>query len=320
METIENLVIGAGISGLLCASELSRAGREVVVLDKGRGLGGRMATRRMAGARIDHGAQFFTVRDARFQKYVDEWLDAGIIREWFSHSAEDSSSEGHPRYCGVTGMTDVAKYLAADLKVHRSERVVALARDIDLWVAKTDSGKVFTAKHLVMTAPLPQSLLLLDSTGLDYAADQLSELRSVTYEKGLAALVLLDGPSGLDEPGGLKVDEGPLTWIADNSMKGISPDVSALTLHANAEFAETHWDSPDGVRGQLMIDAARNYIRSNVLEFSCHRWGFTLPVNPLQQSFFSNHHLKLMLAGDAFGGPRIEGSALSGLAAAARLL
>ena len=60
------IVVGAGISGLLAARELSDAGWRVTVLDKGRGVGGRMATRRTGGARFDHGAQFFTVRDERF--------------------------------------------------------------------------------------------------------------------------------------------------------------------------------------------------------------------------------------------------------------
>ena len=45
------IVIGAGISGLMCATELERNGYSVQVLDKGRGPGGRMSTRRFQGAR-----------------------------------------------------------------------------------------------------------------------------------------------------------------------------------------------------------------------------------------------------------------------------
>ena len=115
---IDVLVIGAGISGLLCASEIQRAGVTVRVLDKGRGVGGRMATRQMGGGRFDHGAQFFTVREPSFQSYVDEWLQAGVIQEWFRHAPSDSNAAGYPRYCGRFGMTDVAKYLCEFLEVH----------------------------------------------------------------------------------------------------------------------------------------------------------------------------------------------------------
>ena len=109
MQTTDVLIIGAGISGLLCASELQRAGKTVRVLDKGRGLGGRMATRRMAGGRLDHGAQFFTVRDGRLKAYADEWLAAGVIKKWYRHTPGYRDPAGHARYCGINGMTDAPK-------------------------------------------------------------------------------------------------------------------------------------------------------------------------------------------------------------------
>lgn len=320
MKATDVLIIGAGISGLLCATELKRAGKSVRVLDKGRGFGGRMATRRMSGGRLDHGAQFFTVRDERLQAYVDEWLDAGIIREWFRHLPEDTNPDGYPRYCGVHGMTDVAKYLAAALDVHRSQQVIELARDTNVWIARTREGDSFLGTQLVITAPLPQALNLLDMTGLRYANGDTTALRAIRYEKGLATLAILDGPSGLEQPGGRKIHEAPLSWIGDNQQKGISPEVSAVTIHADAAFAEAHWDSPDEVRGPLMLKAAAPFLEANIVEYKCHRWGFTTPINPWHEKYYRNPGLKLTLAGDVFGGPRIEGAALSGIEAGRCLL
>jgi len=317
MQPTDILIIGAGISGLLCATELQQRGFSVRVLDKGRGLGGRMATRRMAGGRLDHGAQYFTVRDARLQSYVDQWLAAGVIKEWFRHLPEDTNPEGYPRYCGVDGMTDVPKHLAKDLDVRNSQQVTELARDTDVWMARTASGDTFLARHLVITAPLPQALNLLEMTGLRYANGKTEALRAVRYEKGLSTLAILDGPSGIAAPGGIKIPEAPLTWIGDNQQKGISPSVSAITIHADADFAEKYWDSPDEIRGPLMLAAAEPHIRANVVEYNCHRWGFTTPINPWPEMYYQNKGLKLTLAGDAFGGARIEGAALSGIEAAA---
>lgn len=320
MQTTDALIIGAGISGLLCATELRKAGMSVRILDKGRGLGGRMATRRMAGGRLDHGAQYFTVRDPRLHAYVNEWLEAGIIKEWFRKLPEDSNPEGYPRYCGIHGMTDAPKFLAKDLDVQTSQQVTELARDTDLWIARTAAGDSFLAKHLVITAPLPQAINLLDMTGLRYANGSTDALREVRYERGLATLTILDGASGLAKPGGIKIHEAPLTWIGDNQQKGISPDVSAVTIHADADFAEKHWDSPNEVRGPLMLEAAAPYLKANVIEYNCHRWGFTTPMNPWPEPYFQNAGLRLTLAGDSFGGARVEGAALSGIEAAAALL
>ncbi|WPJ94634.1 FAD-dependent oxidoreductase [Coraliomargarita algicola] len=320
MQTTDVLIIGAGISGLLCATELRKAGKTVCVLDKGRGLGGRMATRRMAGARLDHGAQFFTVRDARLQAYVDQWLSAGVIREWYRQVPQQASSDGHPRYCGVNGMTDVPKYLARDLDVHTSQQVIELVRDLDRWIVRSSQGSTYVATQLVITAPLPQALALLDTAGVDFAGAATEPLREVRYQRGLATLAILDGPSGMAGAGAVKIEDAPLCWIADNQLKGISPEVAAVTIHADADFAEAYWDAEDEVRGALMLKAAAPYLHATVVDFSCHRWGFTQPLNPWSEPYFQNAGLQLTLAGDAFGGARVEGAALSGIEAAHAIL
>ena len=320
MSHTDVLIIGAGISGLLCATELQRAGLKVRLVDKGRGFGGRMATRRMAGARLDHGAQFFAVRDKRFQAYVDEWLEAGVIREWFRHSPKDSNPNGYPRYCGINGMTDAPKFLAESLRVERSERITELSRELDTWVARSDGGSQYTAGYLVITAPAPQAISLLDTSGLNYAGEDEPKLRAIRYAKGLATLAILDGPSALPENGLVQIFTSPLALIADNRVKKISPDVAAITIHADADFAEAHWDSPDEVRGPLMLGAAAPWLGSGVVEYTCHRWGFTTPLNPWHEKHFTNPSLRLTLAGDSFGGARVEGAAISGIEAAGAVL
>jgi len=99
-------VVGAGLSGLIAARDLASRGHTVVVVDKGRGVGGRLATRRIGDAVFDHGAQFFTVRDARFQAIVDEWLDGGVVRVWCHGFGTEQ--DGFPRYVGTAGMTSIA--------------------------------------------------------------------------------------------------------------------------------------------------------------------------------------------------------------------
>jgi len=78
------VVIGAGLAGLMAAGEIAGHGIDVVVLDKGRGVGGRMATRRIAApngrtALLDHGAQFFTVRHDEFARLVEASHTSGVV-------------------------------------------------------------------------------------------------------------------------------------------------------------------------------------------------------------------------------------------------
>ncbi len=61
-------VIGAGISGLMCARTLADHGCDVSVFEKSRGVSGRMSTRRVDDSlSFDHGAQYFTARDRSLQ-------------------------------------------------------------------------------------------------------------------------------------------------------------------------------------------------------------------------------------------------------------
>ena len=80
---LDVLVIGSGMTGIACARKLHAAGLDVLVLDKGRGIGGRMATRRVEvnGQTIcfDHGAQYVTARATGFKRALSEIIDSAIV-------------------------------------------------------------------------------------------------------------------------------------------------------------------------------------------------------------------------------------------------
>lgn len=65
-------IIGAGVSGLIVANE-------VTIFDKSRGIGGRMATRRVDNYHFDHGAQFFTAKSEEFKELCQKAKNDGII-------------------------------------------------------------------------------------------------------------------------------------------------------------------------------------------------------------------------------------------------
>ena len=120
------LIIGAGITGLMAGQKLKHNGFQVTLLDKGPGVGGRLATRRIEKGVFDHGAQFFTVREKVFHEYVNQWINKGFVREWTlgNNSAMNVPyTEGHARYIGVSGMTGIAKNLAQDFDVHLNQKV-----------------------------------------------------------------------------------------------------------------------------------------------------------------------------------------------------
>jgi renalase len=310
------VVVGAGMSGLVCARELKAAGRDVVVLDKGRGVGGRMATRRISEATVDHGAQFFTVRSDAFAGEVAEWTTAGVVYEWCRGFR--SPADGYPRYAVHEGMTALAKHLARDLDVRINALAFAVRPDSSGIVVVLDDASEIRADVVVSTCPLPQSYSLL-SGAVEFPRELL-----IDYHRTIGLLVVLDGPGAVPNPGAV-VDDATFSMIADNRLKGIT-NTTALTFHANNEWSLANWDEPREQTEQQLLDAARPWFGgAGVVAAEVKRWRFATPQRLWPEPCWSNDDASIVLAGDAFAGPNatasnLEGAYTSGRAAAARVL
>ena len=308
------VVVGAGLSGLTAARSLQEKGHKVIVLDKGRGLGGRMATRRIAApdgsvALFDHGAQFFTVRNPVFQQLVDQWIADGIVREWCRGFVAD---DGHPRYVANNGMAALTKHIAQGLDVRTSTLVFAVKpcdADPKKWTVVIDDNSRIDCDAVLMTCPLPQSYSLTVTTGVELPQD----LLLTDYDRTIGLLAVLDGPSAVPAPGGLQNSDDVFSWIGDNQAKGIS-EVPAITFHANPTWSLTHWDDSlnDGLA--LITQAAQKYLGdAQIVASEYKKWRFATPRKLWPDPYFAAG--TLVFAGDAFAGPKVEGAVLSGLAA-----
>ena len=321
------VVVGAGISGLLAAKTLHEKGWTVTVLDKCRNVGGRMATRRVGRGNFDHGSQFFTVRGERFAGLVEDWLGAGVAAEWtrgFADSEGRPNEDGYPRYRGAEGMTSIPKYISRGLDVRTGERVARVDDNEDGWEIVCESGARVAGNALVLTAPVPQALDLASSGDYSLPDGARRYLEAVSYDPCLALMVLLDDSTGVPEPGGMQIKGEPLDWISDNSRKGIS-EAPAITVHAGPEWSRSHFEDEEMEITESIISHAGDYLGTDlapaVVETSLARWRYSWVTNPHPEPcLVASDDPPLVFCGDAFGQPKVEGAALSGLAAADHLL
>lgn len=318
------LIVGAGLAGLVAASKLHALGYKVIVLEESAEVGGRMATRMCDGARFDSGAQFFTVRDPQFRRMVDLWLAAGVAGLWskgFTRPSGRTREDGHPRYRGVPSMDTVPQYLAGGLDVRLKHKVESAAKGNQHWLLTLENGQTIDGRALILTPPLPQSLNLLQAGGVTIPEALHDQLAGIDYAPCLALLVELEKLSKLPAPGGLQLHGEPITFIGDNTQKGVSPGAFAVTIHAGPLFSEEHRHTPDDLVAQLLLDEASYWIDAPVKIWQLDRWHFSIPKDVVpRRAVHIPGPPPLVLAGDVFGGPRVEGAALSGLAAAEQLL
>ncbi len=311
------IIVGTGIAGLMAAERLRMYDFDVTLLEKSRGLGGRMAVKRIGEAIFDAGAQFMTTRELSFRQKVEAWLDRGLVQPWYLGPLRNM------RYVGVEGMTSVAREMGRSLNVRLSEKVLRMNRVSDRWKVTTqphgsDEEISYEADWLILTPPVPQCLGLLEASGIELDYDEEVELKRIRYLRCLTVMAVLKGSAGIANPGAMDLNHDTLRWIGDNATKGVSPVPGSVTIHSSPKFAEAHWDKPEEERISLMCAAAKPFLKSDVTEAISHRWGMSDPVRvykekqPFRKPYFIDEDLQLGMAGDGFNGPRIEAAAVSG--------
>jgi predicted NAD/FAD-dependent oxidoreductase len=326
MKQRDVLLIGTGISGLLAAQVLVEAGQRVTLVDKGRSVGGRLATRRIGPGRADHGAQFFTVRNELFRSYVEQWQAAGLAyvwgTGWSDGSLVDTPNDGHARYAIHGGMNTLAKHLADQLvaagaTIHIGRQITAITQTGEGWTATDDGDGSYTGDALVLTPPVPQSLALLDAGPVSLHRDDRAALEQVSYAPCLCGLFWLEGKIELPAPGALQRPGADISWVADNQAKGISPDAQLITVHAGPAYSETYYDAPDEELLATFQASLQPFTAGRIKTHAAQlkHWRYALPTALHPERYLQAQELPpLLFGGDAFGHPRVEGAALSGLA------
>jgi renalase len=333
-------IVGAGIAGLACASTLQQAGQRLVVLEKSRGVGGRVATRRLPTTRADHGTCYLSPKGDRFREFLDRLLATDIIQVW-TDTVHQVDGAGHlqesgdrvPRYTAAAGMSAIVKTLAPGLEIRFSQRAIAvepIASGWNLTVALSDETTMdLTANALVVAIPAPQALDLLRPLA---PADFLHQLDSVTFFPCLSVMAgygskwLTDWNQHYPTVKAIRfTDHSALGYLGLDSSKRSHPDSPVFVIQSSAEFADQYLEAIDlqPAATQLLHAAAQQFLPwlESPDWMQIHRWRYAVAKTPLTDRYLvAPTTAPLICAGDWCGGCKVEDGFLSGLAAAEYLL
>jgi len=311
------VIIGSGIAGLSCARRLAQAGRTSIVVDKGRGLGGRVATRRAEGFQFDHGAQFIHAKNADFAALIKEMTAAGAAADW----AIDTT---RVRSVGTPGMSSLAKYLATGIEVRQGLQVTRLISTESHWQIEANGCDPFRASRVVITAPSPQVPTLL---GTHHPLHPLlARLARVAFAPCLTLMAVIEGNAA---PFVAREDpEDDLAWIAcDSSKPGRSVQAAqgghSWVAQASPRFSETFLEEDPIALSARMLPMLCNRIGASstqVVYATAHRWRYARVTQPLGEAFVKSEDNRLYCGGDWCLGPRVEAAWQSGVAMAEDIL
>ncbi len=330
---VDVIVVGAGLAGLAAARDLQNAGFGVLVLEKSRGVGGRCATKRLAVgdgvARVDHGAQFFTVRGERLQKLVIQLESSGVVQAWtrgfpkLTVRGLEPRAAGHSRYKCKDGMNALAKAFVEDaaglpLEVVPNALVSAVFPSHLGWSAVLENGEIYQARGLIVNAPAPQALALTRSS---LQAQTLQALEAVQFNPCWALMVALEESPDIDWQG-LEIEHEMLEWAALDSSKREAGSPPTLVLHATPAWSQTHLEQSPETVAALMLQEAKKLLGDWVKPAAmlAHRWRYAKPSITHPELFLAQDNL--VFCGDwcTTNHSRIEAAIMSGWSAASYLL
>jgi len=299
------VVVGAGISGVAAARTLREAGVDVVVLDRGKRIGGRMASLRIDDRVVDTGASYVTVSDPAFAAVMEDWRTRGLARPWTDtlHVADDgelSAKPGPMRWAAPGGLRTLVEDLARGLDVRQHDvRAVAPGPQVD--------GQ--SADAVVLALPDPQAQRLLHPA--------LTAVSAVLHDPFLPVLALTARWAAAGWPamdGAFVVDDPIVAWVADDGRRR-DDFAPVLVAHSTPEFAGEHLQAPQEAAPLIEL-AVRDAleIRTEALTTHVHRWTFAKPSRTREERFFLGEGL-VGVCGDGWSDkPRVEAAYLSGVA------
>jgi len=307
-------VIGAGVAGLACARTLADHDVEVRVFDKGRSVGGRLATREQDGRQLDHGAQYLTARDPRFVRFVRSWMQDSVVARWdYRERDAGGATQSRSRPVGAGMNRSLPEHLARGLEVQSRTKVAPLPAD-DLVLEDDSRNALGRFSHVVVTAPLAQARELLHRH-----PRLVDRIARGSHAPCWALMVeLATRPAEVDV---LRFD-GPLAWVARDASKPGRPESETWVLHASPSWSREHLEEEPGAIAEQLLEAfaaevgALPEVRFQV----AHRWRYARVETPLGVPCVFDEEAGIVVAGDGCLGPRIEAAWLSGVAAAGRLL
>ncbi len=298
-------IVGAGMAGLCCATRLAALGHEVALFDKGRGPGGRMATRRVEAdgtmLRFDHGAQYFTARDPRFVEQVARWEREGVVARW--------DAAGEDAWVGTPAMNAPIKAMAGRHDVQFGTRIEQLLRDGDGWQLDGEGAPDRRFDAVVVALPAEQAgpLLQQHASAMGDLADTTSSAPCWTIMAAFEQRL----PSEQDTIR----HHGAIGWAARNNAKPGRGSAECWVVQASPDWSRTHLEDEATAVETALLDQLADAIGAPLpprLAISAHRWRFARSGAAGEEALWDAQQ-RIGVCGDWLIGPRVEAAYLSGL-------
>ncbi|CAN9508811.1 unnamed protein product [Ophioblennius macclurei] len=328
------LIVGAGLTGSLCACLLRRELQSkvhIVVWDKSRGAGGRMSTSRPpdpSSHAADLGAQYVSATPAYAQShksFYSELLAAGVLKPLDCIIEGLRQKDNSYNYVTPLGMSSLVKHFlsesGADLFLER--HVTGVYRRGASWEVKRKVGESETFDAVVLTMPVPQILQLEGDVRPLLSAQQEQQLNGVAYSSRFALALFFPPDAVFSFPWGARYfSEGDcIRYIAVDPRKSTHDAAGrgpSLVVHTSIPFGVKHLEEEKEAVQPIIMQELYNLLPDlpQPTSVKCHKWRYSqvltsVPDCPGHMTVLDQP--PLICGGDAFTHSNFDGCVESAL-------
>lgn len=306
------LIIGAGAAGIFAANRLKDEKLNVLLLDKGKVPGGRIASRKLSvnGGNVffDYGVQSFSIKRTPVKDILSRAKLDRALHLWpLDKNINNVFVNG--------GNKLIPETLAKGLNIHNSIKVVKIDFYRNWEIETEHNGKLF-AKKIICTLPAPQALDLAKAGNAKIDKDSLFKLTSVDYKSNIVLLIRMKKKCNITS---FVPDSPKYDLVINNLDKGYSQSEESYTIQFGSNYSVHNAGKSSIEYLWEFLDDLKLFTREHVADFAVHRWKFSKPVVHLERNVFLKCENNLYFTGDYFGSntySHLENAMYSGLEAA----
>ena len=287
----ETIIVGAGISGSYLSSVIKNATKNILIIDKSRGIGGRMSTKPIGEDIVDYGCQYIKPETDECSALIKSLEELDLVKQI-------EIKTGKKVYISPFGMNKIPQYLSRGVTVITNKKVEKIKYQNKLWEIYTGSIS-FTSKTLVLTMPIPQVEDLMARCNI-----KVDHLPNVEYSSFYTSTFI----SNVHHLEQIISSDDMFSWICNNKKKGLRNLNNAFTVNTSETVTRILVKKEDSERKDIIAGKINEAGFNNILKFNIHFWKYAFSSNQNNIDYIFDSHTGLGICGDSFSVGRVDGA------------
>ena len=293
-------IIGAGISGIVCAHQLNKHEKSVHLFDKSRGASGRSTTKRWPNSTlgIDMGVPYM------YQHEIDQsnTIIKGLITNkhltnWQFQSHKNNQTTTKNTMIGQPKMSSIARALTNSIKLISQTKIDKID-NTNGWEIWSDSTKHGPYDALVLALPAAQYNLI---TGIP---QQLQDMANQCTNNAINTLLIeTKNPIWTTDHAEYILNSTTIqSVIADYQKPNRNANQYTYAIHSQRDWATNTFDKYEKTDIEAImlneLNSQFDLTNNQIIHTLCHRWKFGEVINNQNTNPFISTKNNLYCCGD----------------------